>query len=291
MLCENQIGKQIQSRSNMIFQLVIYLLSCTLLISPSWADQNLVSLSCAIQNQKEKLYQIASSLNRLDCLSPDIEAVRENEYYLLEFLAVLQDYALEENRTAHSTYELWFRGELFAYYTVDSVEYKTDTYVIRISPSDDKRVSFTPFLVNPHIESEVYSLLLEHPAGLFARDFLKEYCEGVPCSPSAFQEYTEKIQSTTDARKQLLCLRDMLEAVVQELQKTINNKEIIVDCGVLSYFVEITVTGAEVWRISPKRPKVLNFQDFDINVDESLPMMLHSYGLELPREGAPRSYD
>ena len=270
----------------MIFKILKIVISGIILSVPLLAAQNncnTAEITGVTPDKKTKLCHIALTLNGIDCLSSNSNTVRKSEYHILHFLSLMQELAVEENHRSSSAYTLWKKGVFLSYYSTKLVERESDTHVWCISPSDTRKIDFPSFLVNINIDSEIERLLLDHPACLFASEFLKEYYEDVPCLPPAFREYTDKIKSEVNAKKQLSYLYDMLDEIVQGLKKIIRNEKRIINYGMLSYFVKITPINTKCWKIEPKRPKVLNFDNFDLEVDEHLPMMLHCYGIDLPR--------
>ena len=270
----------------MIFKILKIVITGVILSSSLWAAQNACNTeetAGVTIDKRTQLCQIASTLKGIDCLSQDSNTIKKSEYHLLHFLSVIQELVLEKDRRSQSAYALWKKGAFLSYYTIENVEWVPDMHVRCISPSNARKMNFPTFPLNIYIESEIERLLLDHPACLFASEFLKEYCEDAPCLLPKYQEYTKKIKSESDAKMQLSYLHDMLDEIVNELQKTISNEERIIQYSLLSYFIKITPTGTKCWEIAPKRPKVLNFNRFAIEVDDQLIMMLHYYGIELPR--------
>ncbi len=247
--------------------------------SPLWSAIDKTSLPTSPLLKGEKIIHITSMLNEFDCLSQDEEVVHNCEYLILSFLYEIQQFAILEHGGHGGIYELWSNGILDSYYTAHSVEISPDTYVIQVSPADEKRINFQSFCCNLYVEPDLMSLLGGNPAVLFVSDFLKKYRTDYVSSYTIPQAQVDSITAARNESEKRDNFVNFLDDCIKHLKKTAKDEEEIINENVLSFFIEIVMIDESYCLVRPKRPECLNFQEFSFLVNIEFAYLLHSYGL------------
>ena len=239
------------------------------------------SQTYSLRESKSNLIHAASMMSKLNCLSQNDGTVRRCEHLLLLFLQEIQNIALLENDNRKSLHELWAEGYLESYYDIESVKLNSDTYAIQVIPSDEGKIDFPSFCCNLYVEPDLVALLGGNPAVVYACYFLNEYQESPPSAFTVPHSLVTNIITEQEESKKQVYFNELLLNCITHLQKSIKDENTIINEGVLSYFIEISMIDEFYCIVRPKRPSCLNFQSFTLFVDMKLAFLLHSYGLRI----------
>ena len=250
--------------------------------TPLWAAAYKTQLPISsLHESEDKIAELSTKLNNLNCLSNDEKVVRDYEYLIFSFLHEIQQFAILEHGGHAGIYQLWSKGILDSYYTTHSVEISPDIYVIQVSPADKKRINFHSFCCNLYVEPDLMSLLGGNPAVLFVSDFLKKYRTDYVSSYTIPQAQVESITAARNESEKRDNFVNFLDDCMKYLKKTAKDEDEIINENVLSFFIEIVMIDESHCLVRPKRAECLNFQEFSFFVNIEFAYLLHSYGLRI----------
>ena len=268
----------------------IIVLIIILICSPSWAayDNNILmqgkKSNISIHETNSMLQECSKKMLQMNCLSSDAHIIEAYEREILNFFIILQQYCIQKNNKEFSLYQLWEMGKLQEYFKCDVKEVKSDWKVYRISPGLDKTIKFTPFFCNININSDISTVIASegaHAGYLLAHDMLKSYCKEILPHP-AFEKQISKIKKSKTQSQQVRELSAFFCDVSRYIQNYVKNPDYILEEALIEYYVTIKQKNKRSFLFFPKRPKSLNFREFEVQANDETIHVLHSYNFYIP---------